>query len=204
MRVSDYLISRLADEKVANIFLVTGRGALFLTDAVAANKEIEGISLHHEQSAAFAAVAYAQYSSNLGACMVSTGCAGTNALTGVLNAWQDGIPCIFISGQNKLEETSRYTGIPLRTFGQQEADIIPIVESITKYSTMIDDPQRIAYELDKAIYFAKNGRKGPVWIDIPLDVQNMRVEPGELERFGPESTNSFEPVKDDLHYLVKT
>ena len=203
MRVSDYLISRLADEKVANIFLVTGRGALFLTDAVAANKEIEGISLHHEQSAAFAAVAYAQYSSNLGACMVSTGCAGTNALTGVLNAWQDGIPCIFISGQNKLEETSRYTGIPIRTFGQQEADIIPIVESITKYSTMIDDPQRIAYELDKAIYFAKNGRKGPVWIDIPLDVQNMRVEPGELERFGPESTNSFEPVKDDLHYLVK-
>ena len=80
--------------------------------------------MHHEQAAAYAAFAYSQYMGKLGACLVSTGCAGTNALTGVLNAWQDGVPCVFISGQNKLDETSRYTGIPLRTYGQQEADII--------------------------------------------------------------------------------
>lgn len=203
MRVSDYLFSHLINESVTNVFLVTGRGALFLSDAIAANNQVEGISLHHEQSAAFAAVAYAHYSGNLGACMVSTGCAGTNALTGVLNAWQDGIPCIFISGQNKLKETSRFTGIPIRTFGQQEADIIPIVESITKYSIMLDDPQRIAYELDKAIYFAKTGRKGPVWIDIPLDIQNMRIDPDELERFKPKISESFVPTKDDLNYLIK-
>jgi len=202
MRVADYIMERICNEGAKQIFMVTGRGALFLTDAVAGNKSVEGISLHHEQSAAFAAVSYAQYTGNLGVCMVSTGCAGTNALTGVLNAWQDGIPCIFISGQNKLKETSRYTGIPIRTFGQQEADIIPIAESITKYSVMLDDPKRIAYELDKALYLAKNGRKGPVWIDIPLDVQNMRVEPDELERFVRESTESFEPSKDDISYII--
>ena len=89
--------------------MVTGRGALFLTDAIAKHKELKSISFHHEQSAAYAAVAYADYTGKPGACMVSTGCAGTNAITGVLNAWQDGIPCVFISGQNKLEETSRYT-----------------------------------------------------------------------------------------------
>src|SRR4051794_27454539 len=121
---------------VNHIFMVTGRGALFLTDAVAAHKQLTSVCLHHEQAAAFAAVAYADHSEKLGACLVSTGCAGTNALTGVLNAWQDGIPCVFISGQNKLAETSRFTGIPLRTYGQQEADLIPIVSPITKYAVM--------------------------------------------------------------------
>ena len=90
-----------------------------------------------------------------------------------MSAWQDGIPCVFISGQNKLQETTRYTGIPIRTYGQQEADIIPIVESITKHAVMITDPKQIVYEMEKALYLAQSGRKGPVWIDIPLDVQNM-------------------------------
>ncbi len=185
--------------------MVTGRGALFLNDAVAAHKDIKSICMHHEQSAAFAAVAYADCKDDLGACMVSTGCAGTNALTGVLNAWQDGIPCIFISGQNKLKETSNYTGLSLRTFGQQEADIIPIVKSITKYAVMIKDPSKVAYEVDKALFLAKDGRKGPVWIDIPLDVQNKRIELNDLERF----TEKSEKIKknnilstNDLNYLV--
>ena len=128
MRVADYIINRLYDEGAKHIFMVSGRGALFLTDAVAANKQIKSISVHHEQSAAYSAVAYAQYTGKIGACLVSSGCASTNTLTGVLNAWQDGVPCVFISGQNKLQETSRYTGIPLRTYGQQEADLVPIVE----------------------------------------------------------------------------
>ena len=133
VRVADYLVERLFNEGAKHIFIVTGRGNLFLSDAVAAHKELISVSVHHEQAAAYAAVAYAQYTGKSSACMVSTGCAGTNALTGVLNAWQDGIPCVFISGQNKLAETSRYAGIPLRTFGQQEADIIPIVESLDCY-----------------------------------------------------------------------
>jgi acetolactate synthase I/II/III large subunit len=183
LRVADYIIGRLAQQGVSHFYMVTGRGALFLTDAVAANKEVEAVSMHHEQSAAYATVAHSQYSGNMGACIVSTGCASTNAVTGVLNAWQDGLPCIFISGQNKLEETSRFTGLSLRTYGQQEADIIPVVSSITKHAVMISDPNQIAYELEKAIYLAITGRKGPVWIDVPLDVQNMRVDVDEMPKF---------------------
>ena len=203
IRVSDYIIERIYKEGIKHIFMVTGRGALFLSDAIAAHHDIEGISLHHEQAAAYAAVSYAQYNGKPGACLVSTGCAGTNTLTGVLNAWQDGIPCIFISGQNKLNETSRYTGIPLRTFGQQEADMIPIVESITKYAVMITDPKQIVYEIEKGLYLSQNGRKGPVWIDIPLDIQNMRIEPDELNHFVVENENNFEPQQVDIDYVVK-
>ena len=201
MRVADYIISRLYDEGIKHIFMVTGRGALFLTDAVAANKDIKSISVHHEQAAAFSAVAYSQYNGKSGACLVSTGCAGTNAITGVLNAWQDGVPCVFISGQNKLHETSRFTGIPLRTFGQQEADIIPMVEPITKYAVMIEDPNRIVYEFEKALYLSKTGRKGPVWIDVPLDVQNMRVEPSELDTFIIKKEDLYKSRKEDIEYV---
>tara|TARA_B100000427_G_scaffold327155_1_gene337286 strand:+ start:9986 stop:11767 length:1782 start_codon:yes stop_codon:yes gene_type:complete len=191
IRLADYVIKKIFENSVKHIFMVTGRGALFLTDAVAAHKEIEGICVHHEQSAAFAAASYAQFNDNLGACLISTGCASTNTLTGVLNAWQDGIPCIFISGQNKLNETSNFTEINVRTYGQQEANIIPIVKSITKYSTMIKDPNDIVYELEKAIYLAQSGRKGPVWIDIPLDVQNMRVDLDKAKHFVPKENKNM-------------
>ena len=203
IRVADYIMERLCVDGAKHIFMVTGRGVLFLSDAVAAHKELKGISLHHEQSAAYAAVAYAQYTGKPGACLVSTGCAGTNALTGVLNAWQDGVPCVFISGQNKLHETSRYTGIPLRTFGQQEADIISIVDSITKYAVMITDPKQIVYEMEKALYLAQTGRKGPVWIDVPLDIQNMRVRPEELEHFVTENGSNYDPLPEDIQYVSK-
>ena len=202
MRVADYIVQSIYNEGAEHIFMVTGRGALFLNDAVAAHKGIKSICMHHEQSAAYAAVAYADYREKLGACMVSTGCAGTYALTGVLNSWQDGIPCIFISGQNKLNETSRYTGIPVRTYGQQEADIITIVKSITKYSAMITDPNQIAYELGKALFLAQNGRKGPVWIDVPLDVQNKRIELDRLERFVPEKATRLIPTRNDTNYII--
>ena len=182
MRVADYIIERLYEEQVKHIFMVTGRGILFLSDAVAKHKDIKSICTHHEQSAAFAAMAYAQYNERIGACLVSTGCASTNAITGLLCAWQDEIPCIFISGQNKLSETTRYTKKNIRTYGQQETDIISIVESITKYAVMITNPNDIAYEMDKAISIAQSGRKGTVWVDVPLDIQNIRVEPENLKR----------------------
>lgn len=177
------------EQGVKHLFTVTGRGALFLTDALAKHKELQGICSHHEQAAAYAAVAYAQYNDNLGACLVSTGCACTNTLTGVLSAWQDGIPAIFISGQNTLAETSRHTGHKVRTYGQQEADIIEIVDPITKYAVMITDATKIRFEVEKAIHLAKSGRKGPVWIDVPLDVQSMRIKPEEQEGYVPETTN---------------
>jgi acetolactate synthase-1/2/3 large subunit len=203
IRVADYIIERLCEEGARHIFMVTGWGILYLSDAVARHKEIQGISVHHEQAGAFAATAYAQCTDKIGACLVSTGCAGTNAITGLLCAWQDAVPCVFVSGQNKLQETSRFSGIPLRTFGQQEADIIGIVETLTKYATMITDPKHIAYEMDKALYLAKTGRKGPVWIDVPLDIQNMRIEPSELERFEPVVDSDFVPSKEDIEYVIK-
>jgi len=176
MRVSDYIVNKIYDTGADTIFSVSGRGALFLTDAVAKHGKICNVAVHHEQSAAFAAVAYAQFSGKIGACLVSTGCASTNAITGVLSAWQDNLPCIFISGQNILNETSNYTGLKIRTFGQQEADIIPIIKSITKYSVMLHKGSDIIEELDKAIYYALEGRQGPVWLDIPLDLQSANVD----------------------------
>ena len=137
IRVSDYIMQRLVDAGVSHVFQVTGRGALFLSDALAKRTDLNAVSLHHEQSCAFAAVAYAEKRRGLGACLVSTGCASTNTMTGVLTAWQDGIPCFFISGQNILRETTRHTGIALRTYGQQEADIVGLVSPITKFAHML-------------------------------------------------------------------
>lgn len=195
MRVSDYIMNRLQEAGIDHIFLVTGRGALFLTDALAKHPLLEPVCMHHEQSAAFAAVAYAQQRGGIGACLVSTGCAATNAMTGVLSAWQDGIPCIFISGQNILKETSRYTGIPIRTYGQQEADIISLVQPITKYAKMITSPDQIVEAMDNALMLANSGRKGPVWLDIPLDLQSSLIEPDKISPLLV--THSVLPIASD-------
>ena len=175
MRVSDFVISKLYEFGIDTIFSVSGRGTLFLTDAIAKHSKIKYVGVHHEQSAAFAAFGYSQKKNDISACLVSTGCASTNAITGLLCAWQDNLPCIFISGQNILNETTHHTRLDIRTYGQQEADIIPIVKSITKYAKMIEDPNEIEFELDKAIKIALDGRQGPVWIDIPLDIQSSRI-----------------------------
>lgn len=203
IRVADYIINRIYDAGAKHVFMVTGRGNLFLSDALARHKEVESICTHHEQAASFAAMAYAQQNETLGTCLVSTGCAATNALTGLLCAWQDDIPCVFLSGQNKLSQTVRHTGIPLRTYGQQETDIIAVVESLTKYAVMLTDPAKLAYELDKALYMAHEGRKGPVWIDVPLDVQNMRVEPSELERFVIPTKTAPVPSEEETSDIIK-
>ncbi len=202
VRTADYIMNALSEHGVKHLFMVSGRGVLYLTDAAAKAEEIKAVPMHHEQSCAFAAMAYAQYNNTLGACLVSTGCASTNALTGVLCAWQDGVPMVVISGQNTLKETVRYSGVPLRTWGQQEADIVSLAEHITKYAVMLTSADKAVYEVEKALYLASHGRKGPVLIDVPLDIQNMRIEPDELEHFCPETEKS-ELSEDDLDYVVK-
>ena len=198
IRVADYIMQRLAQAGVGHIFHVTGRGALFLSDALAKNIELKAVSLHHEQSCAFAAVAYAEKRRGLGVCMVSTGCASTNAITGVLTAWQDGIPCFFLSGQNILRETTHYTDIPLRTFGQQEADIIALVRPITKFAQMLISPRDIAGLMDKALQAALTGRKGPVWLDVPLDLQSALIDPDILTSTTPEVITAPPPTALDV------
>jgi acetolactate synthase-1/2/3 large subunit len=182
MRLADYLVETVADYS-DTVFLVTGRGALFLTDAVAKSKRLRPVCTHHEQAAAYAATARAQLHNTLGVCLVSTGCASTNAVTGVLSAYQDGLPVLIISGQNVLQETTYFTRHPIRTYGQQEANIVEIVKPITKYAVTITDPRTIRQHLEQAIYRANEGKKGPVWIDIPLDLQSAQIEPTELPGF---------------------
>lgn len=186
-RVADLVIRKVNEAGAGHIFLITGRGILYLTDAVAKNKSITSISMFHEQGASYAAMAYASVNEGVSACLVSTGCAATNAVTACLCAYQDNLPVIFISGNNPLNENTRHTGVKIRTYGSQEADIIRIVESVTKYAVMLEDIENAAYEVEKAIYIAQNGRKGPVWIDIPLDVQNMRIEESGMRHFIPDA-----------------
>lgn len=202
VRAADYIMEKLSEEGVKHLFMITGRGVLYLSDAAAKAEGIVPVPMHHEQACAFAASAYSSYNEKLGACLVSTGCAGTNALTSVLCAWQDGVPMVVVSGQNILRETSRHSGIPLRTWGQQEADIVSLAEHITKYAVMLDDPSRIVYEMEKALYLAQHGRKGPVWIDVPLDVQNMRIEPEEQEHFVPDEALPA-ATEEEIAYTVE-
>lgn len=191
IRVADYVMQKLVEVGANKLFCVTGRGMLYLSDALAKCKDIEGVFVHHEQAGAYAAMAYSQISQKIGACMVSTGCASTNAITPILCAWQDDIPMIVISGQNKLNETTRYTRLPIRTYGQQEADIVSLVKPITKYATMIIKAEDIVFEMEKALYMALNGRKGPVWIDIPLDIQSAQIELNKVKHFEPINKNLF-------------
>ncbi|MGI8489260.1 thiamine pyrophosphate-binding protein [Pectobacterium sp. S5] len=202
IRVADYVMKRLYQEGVEHLFMVTGRGVLYLSDAAAKQEGLDCICVHHEQAGAYAAMAYSQVNHKIGACLVSTGCASTNAITPVLCAWQDDVPMIVISGQNSLKETVTYTGLPIRTYGQQEADIISLVTPITKYAVMVSDPESIAMELDKAFHLACSGRKGPVWIDIPLDIQNMRVDEDELKRL-EFNENKLSASDSDMEFLLE-
>jgi acetolactate synthase-1/2/3 large subunit len=202
MRVSDYIMTRLAQAGASHVFQVTGRGALFLSDALAKSNELTGVSLHHEQSCAFAAIGYAEKKRGIGVCLVSTGCASTNAITGVLSAWQDGIPCIFISGQNILNETVRHTGVQLRTYGQQEADIVSLVSPITKYAYMLTKPQDIVSVMDQAIHAALSGRKGPVWIDVPLDLQSALIDPDTIPRLTFDDNANPIPSASDVRLVA--
>lgn len=201
-RIADYVIRKVNEAGAGHIFLITGRGILYLSDAVAKNKNIVSISTFHEQGASYAAMAYASVNNGVSACLVSTGCAATNAVTACLCAYQDNLPVVFISGNNPLNENTRHTGVKVRTYGAQEADIINIVESVTKYAVMLEDADSAAYEIEKAIYIAQNGRKGPVWIDIPLDVQNMRIEEDEVKHFIPKDEKNAD-IDDSIRFVVE-
>lgn len=182
-RVADFVIRKVNEAGAGHIFLITGRGILYLTDAVARNESIRYVCTYHEQGASYAAMAYAAACESVSACLVSTGCAATNAVTACMCAYQDNLPVVFISGNNPLNENTRHTGVGIRTYGSQELDIISVVDGITKYAIMLEDKNAVAYEVEKALYIAQEGRKGPVWIDVPLDVQNMRIDEESVRHF---------------------
>ncbi len=178
MRVADYIFSTLADLGVRQVFAVSGGGAMHLVDAVGKNPNLEYMATHHEQAAAMAAEGYARITGHLGVALVTSGPGGTNAITGICGAWIDSIPTVFVSGQVTCNTLLEGTG--LRQFGIQESDIVSLVKPITKYAVTVKDASKIKYYLEKAIYLATTGRPGPVWLDVPLDVQSQLINEKDL------------------------
>ncbi|MDK2820425.1 MAG: acetolactate synthase large subunit [Clostridia bacterium] len=181
VKIADFIVSFIADLGIKHVFLLPGGQAMHLVDSLGKNKQVQHVCALHEQAAAMMAVAYSRATDNFGVAMVTTGPGGTNAVTGVASAWLDSIPCMFISGQFRLENTIGDQQI--RQTCLQGTDPIEIVKSITKYAVMIKDPKMVKYHLEKAVFLAKEGRPGPVWLDVPLDIQSALVNEEDLISF---------------------
>jgi acetolactate synthase I/II/III large subunit len=192
VKLSDYVVGFIADLGVRHVFMLTGGGAMHLNDSIGACERIEFVCNLHEQAAAMAAETYGKVTGDVGVCMVTTGPGGTNAVTGVAGAWLDSTPALFVSGQVKRADLKGESGV--RQVGVQEVDIISIVSPITKYAVTVLEPSSIRYHLEKAVHLARHGRPGPVWIDIPLDVQGASIDPAQLDGFDP--TELAEPAEN--------
>lgn len=198
-RVADILADFLAERGIRDCFMVTGGGAMHLDDAIGHHPMIRCIFNHHEQACAIAAESYARLHNHMAAVCVTSGPGGTNAVTGVMGAWVDSIPMLVISGQVKRETTLQAApGLPLRQLGDQEFNIVSAVKCMTKYAVMINDPSEILYHLEKACHLAMCGRRGPVWLDIPLDVQGAYVDTAALRHFEGEGEDAPPSVPDDV------
>lgn len=181
IKVSDYIVKKLVETGVQHIFMISGGGAMHLNDSVGKCKDIRYICNHHEQASSMAAEGYARSSGKMGVVVVTSGPGGTNTLTGVTAQWLDSIPVLYISGQVKFETTiASCPEIGLRQLGDQEINIVDIVKPITKYAKMVTNPLKIKKVLEKAIYTATHGRPGPVWIDVPLNIQSAMINEEEL------------------------
>lgn len=203
MKVSDIVIKFLESKGISHVFTISGGGCIHLIDSLGNSEKLKYICVHHEQSAAMAAEGYARLKQDIGACIVTTGPGGTNTLTGVLGCWLDSVPTIFISGQVSLSQIAEGTGC--RQIGDQEFDIVSTVKPMTKYATMIRDKNTILYELEYAYHIATTGRPGPVWIDIPLDIQGAVVSERDLKRFEAPTSEpvSQEKVNDFINHIQK-
>jgi acetolactate synthase-1/2/3 large subunit len=200
-KVSDIVIDFLLSKQIKDVFTISGGGCIHLIDSL--NKyqnHIKTYCFHHEQALAMAAEGYYRQSNNLCANIVTTGPGGTNTITGLLGMWLDSIPGLFISGQVSRSQLSKGTGC--RQIGDQEFDIVKLVSSITKYSILIDKPENILYELEKAYKISLDGRPGPVWIDIPLDVQGSMVDETSLKKY-IHNDSKQEIDKKDILSLIK-
>ena len=196
-KVSEFIADYLAGKGVTHVFTVTGGGAMHLNDALGHHERLTCIYNHHEQASAIAAEGYTRMSGRLAAVCVTSGPGGTNAITGVLGGWLDSIPMFVVSGQVKRETTIHATKVPLRQLGDQEYDIVSSVRPMTKYAAIVLDPADIAYHLEKAYHLAVNGRPGPVWLDVPLDVQAALVDTDGLRHYDPESDDGDKTVRYD-------
>jgi acetolactate synthase-1/2/3 large subunit len=188
MKISDFIVKHLVEKySVTTAFTITGGGAMYLNNAFASEKKLNCVYMHHEQSLAMASEAYSRVSQSLAVCQVTTGPGGTNAISGCAGAWIDSEPILFISGQvegfSRMRNTERQSGV-------QEVNIVALVDSITKLAIELKDPYQVRYELERLVHTALSGRKGPVWLDIPLEIQNFDI--GD-----PETLASYRPLNED-------
>lgn len=184
-KVSDYIADYIAERGIRDVFTVTGGGAMHMNDSFGHHPVLKCTYHHHEQAAAMAAEAYARVDNQMAAVCVTSGPGAVNALTGVLCAWTDSIPMIVFSGQVRYDTTVRSSGLKLRTMGVQEYDITLSAAPMTKYAVMVERAEDIRYHLERALYLALHGRRGPVWLDVPLNVQGAVIEPEKLRRYDP-------------------
>ncbi|HIJ98657.1 TPA: hypothetical protein H1005_01805 [archaeon] len=205
VKVSDYIMSFLKEQGVKEVFFVPGDANVHLLDSLGRDGELNFTCNQTERVASMSAEAYSKLTSNLGVLIISSGASGTNAITGVSNAWVDSTPLFVLSGQATLDQGHENPSI--RQLGNKSLNIAEVVKPITKYSVKITDPSTIRYHLEKAAYLAKEGRPGPVWIDIPIDIQGMAIDAIELRSFElPEtqsSNNYFEKQISEVVELLK-
>lgn len=193
VKISDWIAQFLVEQGIRYNFTVPGGGAMHLNVSFGHQEGLTNIFVQHEQSAAIAAEGYFRANNELPMVCCTTGPGGTNTLTGVLGAWLDSIPMLVISGQVRYATTARAAGIPVRAMGDQEYDITPMVAHMTKYAEMIIDPKTVKYHLQKALYLATHGRPGPVWLDVPLDVQGGYIDTDEFIEFDPCKLEAVDP-----------
>lgn len=191
MKLADYVAQYLVDQGVKKVFLMIGGACAHLVDSLGRNKDISYVCIQHEQAAAMAADAYARITKNLGVAMATSGPGATNLITGVCCSYFDSIPTLIITGQVNLWETKGKKSV--RQLGFQETDIIDIIRPITKFAVLVKDPNKIKYYLEKAVYLAKSGRPGPVWLDIPMNVQHAEIDPAVLESFNSQEQKPEAP-----------
>jgi len=180
-RVADYIFDFLSDAGIGHVFLLPGGGAMHLVDAVGLNESIETIPMHHEQAAGIAAEAYSRVPGRMGCALVTTGPGVTNILTPVTGAWIDSVPMIVISGQVKRADLMGESGV--RQMGPQEVDAQTLAAPVTKYCVTLMDASKVRYHLERAMFEATHDRPGPVWIDVPLDIQGAEIDPQSLAGF---------------------
>ncbi|OPH54547.1 hypothetical protein BC351_31710 [Paenibacillus ferrarius] len=189
IKLSDYVIQFVENIGVRDVFLISGGGMMHLLDSAERSPALNIICNLNEQATSICADSYAQYTNKLGVCLLTTGPGGTNAITGVTASYLDSNPVLVISGQAKSTDLAIGTGV--RQVGAQEVDVVAIAKPITKYAVIVLDKQSIRYHLEKALYLATNGRRGPVWVDIPLDIQGATIDEITLYGFNPEEEGFF-------------
>ena len=197
IKVSNYISQFLVDHGIDTAFTVTGGGAMHLNDAFGHQEGMHCVYNHHEQACAIAAESYARIHNKIAACVVTTGPGGTNAITGVVGGWLDSIPMLVISGQVRYDTTARWSGLGIRAMGDQEFEITKAIDCMTKYCEMVTDKNRIRYCLEKALKLSQQGRPGPCWLDIPLDIQGSYIDTDDLYPYDGEGDEILPEVPSD-------